>query len=199
MAERANRGGGGRTGRFNLRRGAFGFQGDFEYLKGKLGRLGAFAAVLLLLAGAYSYARIDMLTEREKQIDDKLCETTQKILGKCQRDFTVALSMLRGSNAPTAAIPLVSAVELLAETTAHMPKETNVKMSEAEITLNRMRIRGTVDSFDSVDKLTAELKSFKCFTDIKRGKVAKAQKDPSQIEFTLDVEVGCAEPGATQG
>jgi general secretion pathway protein L len=200
LAQRANQGASGtKLSRFNLRRGAFAFKGDFEYLKGKLGRLGAFAGILLALAGLNSYVRLQMLSQRETVLDDKLCESTQKVLGKCERDFSRALSMLREHNAPASAIPQVSAVELLAETANHIPDETNTRITEAEITLSRLRLRGTVDSFDSVDKLTQSLKGYKCFSAINRGKVEKDQKDPSRIAFTLDIEVGCGAQNTPQG
>jgi general secretion pathway protein L len=150
--------------------------------------------VLLALAGLNSYARLSMLEQREKAIDDKLCETTQKVLGKCQRDFTIALSMLRGSGTPTAAIPQVSAVEILAEATSRFPTEGKAKITETEITLNRMRLKGSVDSFDAVDKLTTKLKEYRCFSAINRGKVEKSKIDPTRVDFTLDIEIGCGQP-----
>jgi general secretion pathway protein L len=186
---------GGRSARFNLRRNDLAFKGDFQYLKGKVGRLGAFAAILLAVAGANSYARISKLSAREKLLDDKLCEMTQKVLSKCQSDFTVALALLREHNAPSAGIPQVSAVELLAETTNRIPDEASAKISEVEITENRIRLRGTVDSFDSVEKLTTNLKAYRCFTAVNRGKTEKDQNDKDRIVFSLDIEVGCQGSG----
>lgn len=190
---------GNRVSRFNLRRGEFAFKSDFEYLKGKLGRLGAFAAALLVLAGANAYARIHSLDLREKALDDTLYQTTSKVLPKGQRDFNVALSALKEHNAPAAALPQVSAVELLAETANHIPPETDTKLTEMEIGLSRLRLRGSVSSFDAVDKLTAGLKTYRCFTTINRGRVEKDSKHNDRIDFTLDIEVGCGQPGAPQG
>ena len=197
LAQRAQLGAtGGKGSRFNLRRGEFGFKSDFEFVREKLPRLGAFAAVLLLLGGVQGFARLRALDAREKAIDDQLYEMTQKVLPKGQRDFTVALSMLREHNAPAAALPAVSAVELLAETANHIPPETNTKINEAEITLSRLRLHGSVDSFDSVDKLTTALKAYRCFTNINRGSTQKDKKDPNRVDFTLDIDVGCGQ-GAT--
>jgi general secretion pathway protein L len=180
--------------RFNLRKGEFGFKSDFEYLKGKLGRLGAYAAVLLLLSGVLGYAKLSSLAAREKVLDAKLCESTQKVLGKCQPDYNIALSMLREHNAPSSGLPQVSSIEILAETTSRIPTETAAKITEVEMTAGRMRLRGTVDSFDSVDKLTASLKTYKCFTNISKGRTEKDPKAAGRIAFTLDVEVNCAPP-----
>jgi general secretion pathway protein L len=190
-------GAGNRVARFNLRRREFAFKGDFEYLRGKLGRLGAFAGILLLLGGLNAYARMQSLNSREKLLDDQLFEVTKRVLSKGQRDFNVALSMLREHNAPAAAIPQVSAVELLAETTNRIPAESNAKITDVEVTLSRMRLRGVVESFDAVDKLTESLKSYRCFSSINKGKVEKNARS-NKIDFTLDIEVGCGQP-ATQG
>ena len=93
------------------------------------------------------------------------------------------------------ALSQTSSIEILAETTTRIPTETAAKITEIEMTSGRMRIRGTVDSFDSVDKLTASLKTYKCFANISKGRTERDPKSQSQrISFTLDVEVNCAPP-----
>ncbi|MBS2029039.1 MAG: pilus assembly protein PilM [Deltaproteobacteria bacterium] len=200
LAQRAQLGpAGNKATRFNLRRGDFAFKSDFEFVKEKMGRLGAFAAVLLLLGGVQGFARLHALDAREKVLDDKLFEVTQKVLSKGQRDFTVALSMLREHNAPAASLPTVSAVELLAETANHIPSDNSAKLNEVEISLSRMRLRGTVDSYEALDKLSNALKSYKCFSAINPGKTEKDKKDPTKIDFQLDIEVGCGQTPPAQG
>ncbi len=184
----------GKAARFNLRRGEFAFKSDFEYLKGKLGRLGAYAGVLVLLYGVLSYAELSSLMAREKTLDAKLGEQTQKVLGKPELDFTRALSMLREHNAPGAALPQNSAVEVLAEMTSRVPRDVAAKLTDIEMTTGRMRVRGTVDSFDSVDKLTNALKTYRCFTTVNKGKVDRDNKSQNRVAFSLDIEVNCAPP-----
>lgn len=198
LAERAQQGPGGtRHTRFNLRKGDHAFRGDFDYLRARLGRLGAYAAILLLLLAGNGWGRSVLLESREKQLDDKLCEATQKVLGKCQKDFAVALSMMRGQNTPAASIPAVSATELLAELTHRVPTDGNPRITSVDVSLSRVRVRGRVDGFDAVEKLTTALKSYRCFQTVKTGKVEKDPREKDKVEFSLDIEVGC--PSASQG
>src|SRR5690606_13983148 len=69
-----------RSARFNLRKGPYAFKGDLDYLKGKVSRLAAFAAVLVLLSIGFIWAQFRALDMREKKLDDLLCTTTQRVL-----------------------------------------------------------------------------------------------------------------------
>ena len=60
-----------RGARLNLRKGDFAFQGDMDYLKAKVGRLSAFAAILLVLAVGSVWARFRALSMREHQVDQQ--------------------------------------------------------------------------------------------------------------------------------
>ncbi len=178
-----------KSARFNLRKGPHAFRGDLDYLKGKLSRLVGFAALLALLAIASSVAHFRMLATRERGLDDWLCETTKRVLGDCQKDYLVALSRLKGHGSPVALLPSYSALDLFAELTERAAKAAAV-LETTEITLDRGRVHGKTDTFEGVDKLVAELKSFKCFQEIRRGKVAKSP-DGSKVEFDLDLRIQC--------
>lgn len=89
-----------RAPRFNLRRGEFAFKGDFDYMKDKLGLLASFAATLILLLIAFGVVRNSVLARREAQVDAVLCDTTQRILGRCEKDYNRALNMLAGVESP---------------------------------------------------------------------------------------------------
>ncbi|MGI5863433.1 MAG: pilus assembly protein PilM [Myxococcales bacterium] len=185
-----------RAGRFNLRKGEFAFKGDLDYLRGKVSRLAAFAAVLALLAGGYAFSQLHVLGKREKVLDDALCEMTTRVLGQCQRQYEVALNMLKGTGSPVASLPTVSALDLFAELTNRAEK-TKVKVNEVDVQLERIRLRGETESFEGVDQLVGALGEFKCFEEIKRGRVQKS-RDGSKVEFDLDIHVDCAEKTALQ-
>lgn len=175
----------------NLRKGDLAFRGDLDYLKGKVSRLVAFGAVILLLVGVNLWAHLFTLKRSEARLDEALCTITQKTLGKCQEDFNLALSLLQGGGTKASQIPTASAVEILAEATARMPDSVPVKLQELEVTLQKLRMRGLVDSFDGVDQVVAGLKKSSCFGDVKRGNVKRTKDD--KIEFTLDVLYVCGQ------
>ena len=178
-----------RKSRFNLRRGDQSFQGDFAKLRGKLGKLAALAAALLAMAGVRAYSQIYILGQREKSLDDAVCASTKGALGKCIRDINVAKSSLMGGAASGSTIPHVSALDLLTETTAHLNVD-GAKVTEMDIGTDQVRLHGEADSFETVDKVVAALKTYRCFQEIQRGRVQRG-KD-TDIEFNLEAHNACA-------
>lgn len=175
----------------NLRKGEFAFKGDLDYLKGKVARLVAFAAVLLLLIGGNVFAHSWTLKRTEQALDAALCSVTQKVLKSCETDFNVALSKLQGGDTKASQIPTASALEIFVEATQRLPADVPVKIQEVEVTLQKLKLRGVVDSFDGVDQVVAGLKRSACFGEIRRGRVQKNREE--KIEFTLDVLYVCGQ------
>ncbi|NMO21587.1 pilus assembly protein PilM [Pyxidicoccus fallax] len=182
--------------RFNLRRGDLSFKGDFDYMKDKMGLLASFVATLLLLLIAFGVVRNSVLARREAQVDAVLCDTTQRILGRCEKDYNRALSMLKGVESPASALPRMTAVNLLAEVTQRVPEDVPVKFDRIQIDLNRVILQGETDSSKQIDTLSNALKGHSCFKDVRQGKVEKT-RDGSKVTFRLDVEVQC--PGEQGG
>ncbi|MFZ5471063.1 MAG: pilus assembly protein PilM [Myxococcota bacterium] len=176
--------------RFNLRRGELSFKGDFDYVREKLGRLAAFAAVLLALVISSGIVRNAVLARRERAVDAMLGDVTERVLGTREKDFNKALNLLQGKESPAAVIPSMSAVNVLAELAQRMPSEVPVTMDQVVVDLDRVTVRLETDSSKQVDKITSALKSFRCFKEVQEGKVEKS-KDGSKVTFRLDIQVEC--------
>lgn len=189
---------GGATGtkapRFNLRRGEFAFKSDFDFAGDKIGQIAAFAAILFVLMIASGIVRNSVLTRREKQVDAVLCDITTRILGKCEKDFTIATSMLKGQESPAAGIPNRSAATLLAELTAHVPPDMDVTFDQLVIDLDRISLRCETATSKNLEELMTALKTYKCFKEINEGKVEKS-KDGSKVSSRLDIQVECPDDG----
>lgn len=183
--------------RFNLRRGDFGFRGHYDYVKDRLGLLASFAATLFLLLIASGVVRNSVLARREAQVDSALCETTQRILGNCEKNYDVAISRLKGVESPAAALPKLSAVNLLAEITQRVPPDMNVTFDRMQIDLERISIQGETDNTKQIDALSSALKKFRCFKDVRQGKVEKT-RDGQKFTFRLDVQVQCPEQAGAE-
>lgn len=181
----------------NFRKGELAFQGDLDYLKGKVSRLVGFAAVLLVLVGFNVWAQTRTTAAAEEKLDAALCETTTRVLGSCEQDFNVALSKLQGGDTKAAQIPTASALEVFQTAVAGMPGESGLKLEEVDVTLERMRLRGIVDSFDGVDQVVAGLKGNRCIGEVKRGRVQRNKEE--KIEFTLDALYVCGQNGDKAG
>jgi general secretion pathway protein L len=177
--------------RFNLRRGEFAFKSDFDFMREKLGQIAAFAAVLFVLLIAGGMVRNAVLERREKQIDALFCEVTQRILGKCERDPTIAVALLKGEGGTAAAgIPTRSASSILAELTSRVPPEMKVTFDQIIVDLDRVSVRCEASDSKEMEDLIGELKKYKCFHTITEGKLEKS-KDGSKVSFRLEIQVEC--------
>ncbi len=178
--------------RFNLRRGEFAFKGDYDYLKDKVGLLASFGVTLLLLLIASGVVRNSVLARREAQVDKVLCDVTQRILGSCEKNYDIALNRLKGVESPAAALPKLSAVNLLAELTQRVPADVAVTFDRIDIDLERISVRGVTDSSKQIDTIAAALRGHRCFKEVKEGKVEKT-REGNKVSFRLDIQVQCAE------
>jgi general secretion pathway protein L len=179
-----------RAPRFNLRRGEFSFKGSYDYVRDRLGLVAAFAGTLLALLIVSGIVRNQVLARRERQVDAMLCETTQRILGACETNYDRALNLLRGQESPAAALPKVSAVEVLAEITARVPAEVPVIFDRILVDPERVQVSGTTDNSKQIDTLTAALRGHRCFREVKEGKVERT-RDGQKVSFRLDIQVQC--------
>ncbi|MBK7861654.1 MAG: pilus assembly protein PilM [Archangiaceae bacterium] len=188
----AQRGGasGAKAPRFNLRRNEFAFKSDLDFISDKLGQLATFASVLLVLLIASGIVRNTVLERREKAVDAMLCDITNRYLGRCEKNFDIALNMLQGKESPAAAIPKRSAVSLLADLTRVLPTEFPVSADQIVIDLDRISARMETDSSKHVEDIVAAIKNEKCFREVKEGKVEKS-KDGSKVQFRLDIQIDC--------
>jgi general secretion pathway protein L len=178
--------------RFNLRRGEFAFKGDYDYLKDKVGLLASFGVTLLLLLIASGVVRNSVLARREAQVDKVLCDVTKNILGSCEKNYDIALNRLKGVESPAAALPKLSAVNLLAELTQRVPADVAVTFDRIDIDLERISVRGVTDSSKQVDTIATALRGHRCFKEVKEGKVEKT-REGNKVSFRLDIQVQCAE------
>ena len=187
-----------RAPRFNLRRGEFAFRGHVDYMRQRLIRVAAFAGVLALLLCVFSVTRGILLARREAAVDARLCALTQRVLGNCEKNYDRALNLLRGQQSPAASVPPYSTTRLLAEVAQRVPPDVTATFTQMVFDLDRISLRGETDSTRSIDKLVAALKSYRCFREVKEGKVERA-KDSSRVLFTLDVQVDCGDKVASEG
>ena len=184
--------GGDKISRFNLRRGEFTFKKDFEFVRSKIARAGALAAIALALFLGSEAVQSALLAARERSIDAALCGFTDKLLGQCETNFDKALNMLRGKESPSSAIPQLSAASLLNEVTQRIPNDAQVSFDLVSIDPERITLRGQTSSSKQIDSIAGSLKTFRCFQEIKEGTVEKS-KDGQHVTFKLDIQVSCPE------
>jgi general secretion pathway protein L len=187
---------GARAGRLNLRRGALAFTRDFEHLRGRLVRLGLYAALVLAVAAVSSGVKAFALARQEAALDRALCEAETKIIGKCFPNFEEAQAVLRGKGSLASVLPRVSAVELFGELAAKVPETVPVRLDRIEITKDKLHLQGTTDAAENVDRIAGALKGSRCFADARSGGARRRAND-GKFEFSIDASLTCLEAGAT--
>jgi general secretion pathway protein L len=186
---------GGRGPRLNLRRGELAYTRDFEHLKGKVARLAAYAALVLLLAVASAGVKAFALARQERALDRALCEAQEQILGRCYDNFEQAEAILRGRGpAGEAALPRASAVDLLGELSQRAPADVPVRLDRIEITREKLHLQGTTTAAENVDRLVQALKGSRCFGDARSGGARRRASD-GKFEFSVDSALTCLETG----
>lgn len=158
-------------------------------LRGRLAVLGGMAAILAVLFAFGSWAKLSALSTREEALDDQLCQITKKILGKCETDYKVAVSRLKGSKSPAAVIPDQSAVEISSNLSRLFPPGDAAVLADIEINETSVRLRGDAKGFESVDEVVAGLQRDACFSDVKKGKLVKDKE--GRIDFDIDAVYTC--------
>lgn len=189
--------GGTRASRLTFRRGPFASRRDQGALQDRIRSFAVMAAVLLVLFGVSTWSKLYALEKREKQLDGVLCETTQKILGKCETDIKVALGRLKGSGSPAAAVPSISGVELALLLGELFPEDADSVLSDLDIVDTTVRLRGDAGGYQAVEDLVAKLEGHKCFTKVEKGRMAKGRE--GRIDFDIDALYGCGRADARDG
>jgi Tfp pilus assembly protein PilN len=77
---------------------------------------------------------------------------------------------------------------VLEELSRRVPKEIQLQMNELAFDSGRLRIEGTVSSFDSVDRIKEALEASELFNDV-RVQNARVGADASKVSFRLQMEV----------
>jgi general secretion pathway protein L len=182
-----------RATRLDLRRGAFAYLRDFQHLRQKVVRLAAYAALLVLLAVVGAGVKSFALSRQERALDRALCDAQQKILGKCHDNVETAVAILKGRGTPTAAVPRLSAVDVLAELSERVPADLTLRLDRIEVTRDKLVLQGTTDTAENVDKVVSALRGSRCFGDVRSGGARRRGSD-GKFEFSVDSSLTCLEP-----
>ncbi len=158
-------------------------------------RLGAYAALVLALALVSATVKVVSLSHQESLLDAALCDATQKVVGRCLDNFETAEAVLRGRGTAAAAIPRLSAVEVLAELEQRAP-DVPMKLDRIEITRDKLHLQGVTDAAENVDRIVTALRASRCFGDARSGGARKRGGD-GKFEFSVDSDLTCE--GAAQG
>ena len=184
--------------RIDFRVGEYAWKGDFDFVREKGRALAGWAAVLLVLFAASSGAQLYLLSRQEAEVGEKQLELCEQILGKKVDSYNVCLSLIQERTTGTASfkVPEVSAADVFLEISRRLPSATDVKrkITELDITSERVRMKGTTDSYESIDKIVERLQGGRCFSLVEKGKLRSINADSVELNVTITLDCDAA-PG----
>jgi len=183
--------------RIDFRVGPFAWAGDYDFFRERLPALGAWAATLLLVVGVGSVAQLVMLSREASALQDKKAALCQQITGEApapgaSADACLAAVRQRIDGTAGFKVPEQSAVDVFIEISRRLPyaSEFPRKITELDITSERVRLRGTTTSYDVSETMVERLKKGKCFQMVEKTKTRNI--NDSTLEMNITINLDCA-------
>lgn len=183
--------------RMSFRKGEFAGAKSQGAIQQRVGALAVMVAVLVVLFSFSAWAKFSALENQEKALDEQLCTVTQRSLGKCETDYKVALGRMKGGTSPAASVPRMSASDVVNSLTRSFPEGGVAVLSELDVVDDLLRMRGDAKSYEAIDDLVEKLQADVCFSDVKKGRLAKGKNN--RIDFDLDAKYVCGAGGRKAG
>jgi general secretion pathway protein L len=184
--------------RIDFRVGPFAWKGDYDFLRERLPALGAWAAALLLVVGVGSLGQIAMLSRESDALMEKQLALCEQITGEKIDSTSRCTALIRERINGTAGfqIPEVSAVDVFMEVSRRLPYsgELKRKITELDITSERVRLKGTTTTYEAIDTMVERLQGGRCFHLVEKGKARNINADTVELNVTINLDCAAA-PG----
>jgi len=181
--------------RTDFRQGEFAMRFDVGALGRQLVATGVLAGIALLLTATLAFTGIATRSQRADAVEGQMAQlwseafpdqpVPSNVLGGMQNavrsahDRAEFLGVYRGN---------LSALDLLTEISARVPKDLDVVFEELSIDRQVVRIRGHSKSFEAVDRLRAELQKFEPFSEIKVSEITSGREGAKSFNVTISLE-----------
>lgn len=178
--------------RVDFRVGPFAWKGDFDFLRERLPALGAWAAALLLVVGVGSIAQMVMLSRENDALLARQLALCEQITGEKTDSTSRCTALIRERINGTAGfqVPEVSAVDVFMEVSRRLPyaDELKRKVTELDITSERVRLKGTTTTYEAIDTMVARLQGGRCFQLVEKGKARNINADTVEMNITINLD-----------
>lgn len=176
----------------NFRSGNFALKGEWAALKKKLVVAGAILALTLLLAGASSWLGYAHKAQRVEALQQQLTSLFRSTLPEAQTIVDIPLQMrqaigqLRSKGRLLGVGSSGSALAVLQEISARMPKDIRVDIDHLNYGADGLRLEGSTNSYDDINRLARSLEQSPLFGEAQISD-AKTSIDNQHINFRLNL------------
>jgi general secretion pathway protein L len=184
----------------NLRRGELAYRSDYTYLRGKAGYLAVAVVAILMCAGINAVASLRTLRKEADGLEFRLKGVTLELFGQQKLNGKAVSEELRQGPGGLPPVPTTTAYDVLDEISRHLPPPDKAKIDilELEIKPKKVYLKGTAESAQQVDDLSAELAKIECFDDVQKGKLSSvtapgggSDSKAELKQFTLNIVTTC--------
>ncbi len=179
--------------RVDFRVAEFAWKGDFDFLRERAPSLIAWAAVLVLLLGGSSVAQALVASSNEGALLEKELKICEEITGQKVESFIRCKALIdeKINGAAAFAVPERGAADTYLEVARRLPPAAEIKrkITELDITSERVKLRGLTSSYDAIDTMVVRLQGGRCFSLVEKG---KAQSKGTDIDFQITITLDCA-------
>jgi general secretion pathway protein L len=184
--------------RLDFRTGPFAWKGDYDFLRERLPALSAWAAAIVVALGVGAAAQAVMLSREDSELLERQWKLCQEITGE-KTDSTsrcIALIQERINGTAGFQVPETSATDVFLEISRRLPygNELKRKVTELDITSERVRLKGTTVSYDAIDTMVERLQGGRCFELVEKGKARNINADTVEMNITINLDCAKA-PG----
>ena len=178
--------------RIDFRVGPFAWRGDYDFIRERVPALGAWAAALLLVVGVGAMAQAVMLSREETALVDRQNELCKQITGDESGSTSRCMALIKERINGTGGfqVPEYSAVDTFVEISRRLPYSTEIKrkITELDITSDRVRLKGTTTTYEAIDTMVARLQGGKCFSLVDKGKARNINAETVEMNITITLD-----------
>lgn len=177
----------------DFRQEEFVFRGKSSFLRGQMVRLGAAAAILLvMLVGVLAMQYLDQRAQL-RAMQSALAEQSAELFGEAVRSPAEVQRRLAGDAGPDRSfVPRMSAYELMVQILDHMNESMPLQLEQIQIDTGRnlATLVGITDTPQSVDVFASGIERMDCVSEVrKEGVNVRGEND---VRFELNITNNCS-------
>ncbi len=178
--------------RLDFRTGVYAFRGDYDFIKERLPALGAWAAAIVFVVAVGSIAQLVMLSREADALMNKQLALCEQITGQKTDSPSRCTALIRERINGTAGfqVPEISAVDIFMEISQRLPYQNELKrkVTELDITSERVRLKGTTTTYEAIDTMVQRLQGGRCFHLVEKGKARNINADSVEMNITINLD-----------
>ena len=171
----------------NFRKGEFAYTGDFGFMRGRLITL-AFAVVVMITLAALGVASKKRVLQAEYEtLLAQVRNTAVEVIGEESDDVNLVLTAMGAPvRSGAAAIPEISAYDILTELSEAIGHDLKVDVDRMEIDLekHKLEIHGKTGSGGDVERIVDAVQKTRCYKRVNKERVEKSVDERTKFRLS---------------